>query len=371
MRAFVQDPAAVQPPEMAVFMGATPPYDPSRAQAESGRLAAVLAGFGVEVLSVTDVLAGRAGPGVPLARLRALARESMQADDARRRLAEIAIDGWDAPALARLIVMQPDLELVPDEELRAISPDAAYELFRIAPLHGLVFPRDHFIDLGRTVVPARLIRRDRSREVAVMTACLEALDTPMHALPDRPGLTLEGGDFARNAHISIIGTGFRTAPATAAWLIASRLVETPWLIVAHDGLRRPAEFHMDHFLTLGPDFALVAEERLDDTRAMACEVLRVNQGGATTMARGLTLRDALEMAGVDAVALEPGAVGKFAANALFLGDRALIAPDTLPRRVVDIARERGLAVETIVFGEHHKQAGSVHCAAHPLDAPSA
>lgn len=369
MRVLVQTPSAVQPPEMAVFMGAAPAYVPAAADAESRRLADVLGAYGVETVAPADVLAGHAGRGVPLTTLRALARQAVRADGCRRGPAEAAIEAWDAPALARLIVTQPSLELVPDAALRAISPDAAYERFRIAPLHGLMFPRDHFIALGGTVVPARLNRRDRCREVAVMTACLEALGARVRTLPDDGAPTLEGGDFARNGRVSILGTGFRTTASVAGWLTANGLVETPWLILARDGLRRPAQFHMDHVLALGPDFALVADDRLDDTRAVACEVLRVNAAGATTVARELTLRRALAMADVEALALEPDAVAGFAANALVLGGRVLIAPDTLPRRAGDMARARGLAVETIAFAEHHKQFGGVHCAAHPLDGP--
>jgi arginine deiminase len=367
MPVFIQDPAEVQPPEMAVFMGEDPPYDPARAREESARLARVVAGHGFEVVSPSGMLAGREANSVPLEELRALARSALQSgDDGRRRLADAAVAAWRADDLARLVLTQPSLELIPDETLREISPDACYEAFRISPLFGLMFPRDHFISLGRTVVPGRLVRQDRRREAAVMAACLRAPGALVRELPDDSRYTLEGGDFARNASVSLVGAGFRTSLATAEWLITNRLIETPWCVVVNDGIKRPEEFHMDHFLALGPDFALVSRERLDDTDACSCSVLRVHDDDITTHSRRLTLRQALEAVEIEALPLDAEEVQRFEANALFLGNDLMVAAETLSDRVASIVGDRGIKVEKLPFGEHHKQFGSVHCAAHPF-----
>ncbi len=365
---FIQDPIEVQPPEMAVFMGAVPAYDPNAASAESRRLASVLRSRRINVVSPMALLDGRHQSSVPHETLRCLAHMAVRANKQdRQALSDAAIAAWDQPALARLVVTQPELEMIADKTLRHVSPDSHYESYRIMPLFGLMFPRDHFIATRSAVIPGRMVRSDRQREGAVMTACLAALGAYIKELPKDDSMTLEGGDFACNSDVSIINCGFRTAPRAAEWLANSGLIDTDWLLILHDHLMQPEEFHLDHFLALGPGLALVAHERLDSRRAVSCQVLQRNNMGFVAVAEELTLRQALNSVDVDILELTVDEKRQFAANVLFFGEDLMIAADTVSDRVTDTVRSRGIEVASIAFREHHKQFGSVHCAAHPFD----
>jgi len=361
----VQDPAQVQPVEMALFMGADPPYDPRLAAEESAQLRAALAGAGMTVVGVRDTLLA-----APRKTVQTLAESSVRVTDAdRRRAVNASLAAWSQSDLVDVVIRQPGLSLRMDPQLAAISPDAAYESYVLRPLFGLMFPRDHYVDLGGSVVLGRLHRLDRARETAV----LETVLTHLRGRPPEAVVVgedfLEGGDAAVTGSVAVLNVGFRTSPGVLETL-------WPWLgggeravVTVRDSVRRREEFHLDHWLALGPGVALVAEDRLDHPGVVArCHW--PSGSGAPVAGPPTTVRRALEEAGVTPLALDRAAVARFAANTLFLpGGRTALTSTAARADVAALLDARDFDVVSVRFGEHHKQFGSIHCAVNTLPAP--
>lgn len=359
--AFVQSPAVVQPPEMALFMGADPPYDPGRAADESDGLRAALERLGVATLAPADALAGARHEA-----LVDLAVAAITVDDGERRAAaRAAIERWSGTDLVPIVLRQPRLVLEADAALGAISPDQEYESYVLRPLFGLMFPRDHYLDLGDAVAVGRLRRQDRSRETAVVHAVLEhVLGRPPDVAVPAP-LHLEGGDFVAYGDVAVLNVGFRTDPGTVEVLRPFLEARFRHVLVVRDRLRRPGQFHLDHWLALGPGVALVAADRLDDTSAVTAGTV---DGGDES---GTTLRRALAELGIEVVGLAPEAEAAFAANVFFVPERAAAVVSTRCAPFVDASLAK-CAIEAVPvpFDEHHKQFGSIHCAVNTVPRPA-
>lgn len=365
--AFVQSPAVVQPPEMALFMGADPPYDPGRAADESDGLRATLEGLGVGTLAPADALAG-----APHDALVDLAVAATTVDDGERRVAaRAAIERWSASDLVPIVLRQPRLVLEADPALGAISPDQEYESYVLRPLFGLMFPRDHYLDLGDAVAVGRLRRQDRSRETAVVHVVLEhVLGRPPDVAVPAP-LHLEGGDFVAYGDVAVLNVGFRTDPGTVEVLRPFLEARFRHVLVVRDRLRRPGQFHLDHWLALGPGVALVAADRLDDTSAVTARTLAGGAAGAPGGEGGTTLRRALAEVGVGVADLAPEAEAAFAANVFFVPERAAAVVSTRCAPFVDGPLAKcGVETVAVPFDEHHKQFGSIHCAVNTVPRPA-
>ncbi|MFI9819159.1 arginine deiminase family protein [Streptomyces sp. NPDC052013] len=353
----VQNPSEVMPVEMALFMEADPPYDPGRAAEESAALRAALAAHGT-VVSVREGLASAGRDEIVR-----LAGQAVGADDPERREGvRRAFAQWPPSDLIDIVLRRPRLELHADAELAAISPDAAYESYVLRPLFGLMFPRDHYADLGGAVALGRIRRRDRARETAVMEVLLHRLRGRPADLVPPDGRYLEGGDVAVTERLAVLGCGFRTSPESTGPLVGHLLTDGRDVIEVHDGLRRPEEFHLDHWLCLGPGLALVAEERLDSPAVTAVRHRRDAPAGPP-----VGLRRALEETGTRIVPLSRAQIGRFAANAFFVPGRPVaVTPTAAYDDVAPLLDKHGIEVVAVPFDEHHKQFGSVHCAVNTL-----
>jgi len=349
--ALVQPPLGVQPREMAVFMDTDPPYDPGRAAEESAGLRAALESFGTRTLAPCEILAE-----VPRDELVDLALAATSVDDEQRLYsAHAALQRWSSQDLVSIVLNQPRLVLEESTELAEISPDSAYESYVIRPLFGLMFPRDHYVDLGGAVALGRLRRRDRAREVAVMDAVLRRLrDRPAEVTVTEPH-HFEGGDLVAYGDVAVLNTGFRTGVATHELLRTSLESNFQNVLCVRDSLRRSSEFHLDHWFALGPGLALVSAERLD------CTVV------ASALDARVTLRQALEALDIAVLPVAAEQIAAFAANILFLpGRSAVIVSDQCASWAESTLGRFGVEVIAVPFGEHHKQSGSIHCAVNML-----
>lgn len=361
--ALIQSPRRVQPPEMAVFMGVTPPYDPSRAAEESARLRLALEQLGVRVVEPTDVL--RTLDRAALTRL-ALSAIEVEDEDRRSRAWE-ALSVWNAEDLVQVILRQPRLNLRPDLRLAAISPDTTYESYTVDPLFGLTFTRDHYLDLGGPLIIGRLRREDRRREVAVMRAVLERLrGRPAELAVGEPDY-LEGGDFAAFGSVAVLSVDFRTTARSLELLWPLLRQRFCHVVCLHDRLRRPSEFHLDHWLALGPGVAMASRERLDDLEMVGCRTLETQDEPPWTAPPLRTLRQTLRSLGLRIVELSPRALTAFAANALFLpGTSTVLLAESTAVGTRQTLEELGFDTVTVPFDEHHRQLGSIHCAVNTL-----
>lgn len=361
--ALVQNPRRVQPPEMAVFMGVTPPYDPSRAAEESARLRLTLEQLGLSVVEPADVL--RTLDRAALTRL-ALSAIEVEDEERRSRVGE-ALAVWNAEDLVQVILRQPRLHLRPDLRLALMSPDATYETYTVNPLFGLSFPRDHYVDLGGPVVIGRLRREDRRREVEVMRAVVERLrGQPAELVVGEPEY-LEGGDVAAVGSVAVLSVDFRTTARSLALLWQLLRQRYGQVVCLHERLRRPSEFHLDHWLALGPGVALASRERLDDLAIVGCRTLEARDDPPSTAPPLRTLRHTLRSLGLRIVELSPPELAAFAANALFLpGTSTVVLADSAAGRPRRTLEELGFDTVTVPFDEHHRQLGSIHCAVNTL-----
>lgn len=362
-RFLLQDPTEVMPAEMGLFMDAERPYDPSRIRAESEALRETLASFG-EVVTVRRVL-----EAMPREELLGLAREAVTAlAPDRLKSARETLDGWTGSDLAEIVIRRPQLELHEDPEIAAISPDSSYESYVLRPLFGLMFPRDHYVDLGDAVALARLRRRDRARETAVLDRVLGTLRGRAADHVPADGLFLEGGDVATAEELAVVGCGFRTSAEASGALVPLLAAGDRPVLEVRDGVRRPGEFHLDHWFSLGPGLALVSRDRLDDPRMVA----RLHPGKRDRLSGPscpLTLREALERTGTRVLSLTPEEVAGFAANVLFLpGERAVVVSEAARGPVARLLDPHGFEILPVPFDAHHQQFGSVHCAVNTLAA---
>lgn len=360
----MQDPADVMPVEMSLFMGADPPYDPGRATAESAALREALIRCGASVHSVREVL--ERAPRQAVAELAAAAVGTSDPD--RREAIRAALAAWSTADLVSIVIRQPHLRTHADPDIAAISPDACYESYELRPLYGLLFPRDHYVDMGGAVALGRLRRRDRRRETAAMAVALEHLRGRLPELSTNDAGYLEGGDAAITQGLAVLNTGFRSSEETMRRL-GSRLVsDGTTVIYVRDGLCRPEEFHLDHWLALGPGFALVAEDRLDSPSVPAS----LHTGPDRPDLLEVTLGEALAEAGIKTIALTVQQLRRFAANILFLpSSRTALAATTARDELAPLLEPLGVEVVGVPFDEHHKLFGSIHCALNTVPAAPA
>ncbi|NML52999.1 amidinotransferase [Streptomyces sp. R302] len=358
----IQNPADVMPAEMALFMGEDPPYDPGRAAAESAALKEVLVSRGAECLSVRQLLTE-----APREALVALATAAVGTDEPDRWPGiRAAFDSWSGNDLADIVIRRPHLRTHADPELAEISPDAAYESYEIRPLFGLMFPRDHYVDLGESVALGRLRRQDRARETAVVRTVLEQLRGRPAELTTEEGHWLEGGDAAVSQRVAVLGGGFRSSPEAMDLLRGELSSGGRAVVSVRDGRRRPEEFHLDHWLALGPDVALVAEDRLDDVDVSAVVHRSPDESGTAAT----TLREALHATGVDVIPLSAAQQLLFAANSFFLPDgRTVLTSTAAHKELAPLLEPRGIEVVSVPFDNHHKLFGSVHCALNTVTVP--
>ncbi|MET9428841.1 MULTISPECIES: arginine deiminase family protein [unclassified Streptomyces] len=358
----MQDPSEVMPAEMALFMGEDPPYDPGRAAAESAALKETLISRGAECLTIRQLL-----KDAPREALVDLATAAVGTDDPDRWPGiRAAFDSWSGNDLADIVIRRPHLRTHADPQLAEISPDAAYESYEIRPLFGLMFPRDHYVDLGESVALGRLRRQDRARETAVVRTVLEQLRGRPAELTTGENHWLEGGDAAVSQRLAVLSGGFRSSPEAMDRLRRQLLTGERAVISVHDGRRRPEEFHLDHWLALGRDIALVADDRLDDVEVSAVVHRDPDESGAAAT----TLREALHATGAEVIPLSAAQRLLFAANSFFLPDGQTVLTSTAAHKeLASLLEPRGIEVVSVPFDNHHKLFGSVHCALNTVRVP--
>ncbi|SNQ51309.1 conserved hypothetical protein [Frankia canadensis] len=365
----IQNPTVVAPVETSVFRAGRPAYDPVRAAAESVAVRAALVELGVEPRAPSEVLTALPRPVL----LELAARAVSADDDARLLAARDVLRDWSVPALAPVVLRQPRLLLEPGAGGGVIGLEAPDESYALRPLAGLMFPRDHYVDLGGAVAVGRLRRRERARETVVMASILRGLRGRSAEVRVPEPLYLAGGDVVTCGGVAVLGTGAGTSPAVWGLLRPYLLGAFPYVVRVRDELRRPEQPHLDHWLGLGPGIALVAADRLDSPAV-------VESDGAA--GRETALVDALRGIELAVCPLAPEMIAAFAAGVFFLpdprpapgarygagypaegsvadGPAALVSTASAPWTEPVLARF-GVHTVAVPFDEHHKQLGSLH-----------
>ncbi|MCL9762845.1 arginine deiminase family protein [Frankia sp. AiPa1] len=395
----IQSPTVVQPVETFVFQAGRPAYDPVRAAAESAMVRSALVELGAEAWSPSELLTM-----LPRGVLLELAARAVSADDdARLHAAREALRDWSVPALAPVVLRQPRLLLEAGAGGGVIGPETSDESYALRPLTGLMFPRDHYVDLGGAVAVGRLWRRERARETVVMAAVLRGLRGRSAEVRVPEPLYLAGGDVVTCGGVAVLATGARTSPAAWGLLRPHLRAAFTHVVRVRDELRRPGEPHLDHWLGLGPGIALVAADRLDAPAVVESPAGRAHPGAGTVRAayvpagprghlnggsgdpdgegivgRETTLVDALRSIDLAVCPLAPEMVAGFAAGVFFLPaapgstgfdePAALVSTASAPWTEPVLARF-GVHTVAVPFDEHHKQFGSLHRALNTVPLP--
>ncbi|MCM3886563.1 arginine deiminase family protein [Frankia sp. R82] len=260
--------------ETFVFRAGRPAYDPVRAAAESAAVRAALVELGADPRSPSELLTM-----LPRHVLLELAARAVSADDDARLLAaREALRDWSVPALAPVVLRQPRLLVEAGAGGGVIGAEARDESYALRPLSGLMFPRDHYVDLGGAVAVGRLRRRERARETVVMAAVLRGLRGRSAEVRVPEPLYLAGGDVVTCGGVAVLATGARTSPAVWGLLRPYLRAAFTHVVRVRDELRRPGEAHLDHWLGLGPGIALVAADRLNTPAVVESRVVERDPG---------------------------------------------------------------------------------------------
>ncbi|WJV64310.1 arginine deiminase family protein [Pectobacteriaceae bacterium C52] len=360
MKVLLQLPSVAQPVTMSVFMETQQPYLLRQADADVLALARSFNAAGILTAFLSDALFNDDGPHVPIEEMQRLAGRALRfADDVpetRQRLAHEQLACISRQALAEIVIHQPKLRLHYNDELGRISPDATYESYEINPLYGLLFPRDHFINVGGQPVFGRLKRQDRAREVEVVKKVVTAHG---HRLVELEQL-LEGGDYQENEFVSVINVGFRTEEQTLHFLLASGLLKTDVVLAVQDTWRNPEQFHLDHYVCLLRDTLLIDTRRADAIDRSTVSIYRRTPSGWRVTEENLTLRQAAQSADLKPILLDEKMMAAWCANAFSSGNHIWIN-NAAPSRLLDQLSARGYDIHPISFSEHQKQSGGIHC----------
>lgn len=360
MKVLLQLPSVVQPVSMSVFMETGKPYSLSQADVDVLMLADSLQSAGIVVAFLSDSLFSEDGPHIPIDELRQLAAGALRfAEDipqTRKQLAYEQLSRACRHELAEIVINQPKLRLQHDDTLSLISPDTNYESYEINPLYGLLFPRDHFINVGGQPIFGHLKRKDRSREVEVVKKVVAAHGhTPIEL-----NHVLEGGDFQENEQIAMINFGFRTEKEVLHFLLDSSLLKTDIVLAVKDEWHNPEQFHLDHYVCLLRDTLLIDTQRSQAINRSRVSIYRKNAHGWSMTDENLTLQQAAQIVGIKPLLLNEDMMASWCANAFTIGNHIWFSKEA-PIRLIDVLSAKGYETHPIAFSENQKQFGSIHC----------
>lgn len=360
MKVLLQLPSIAQPVLMSVFMETAKPYSLHQADADVQALVNSFLEAGITTVFLSDSLFNEDGPHVPIEELRQLAIHALRfADDipqVRKQLAYEHLSHASRQELAEIIINQPKLRLHYDDALGLISPDATYESYEINPLYGLLFPRDHFMNVGGQPVFGRLKRQDRAREVEVVKKVAVAHG---HSLIEIDQI-LEGGDYQENEQVAIINFGFRTEKEVLHFLLDSSLLKINKVLAVQDEWCNPEQFHLDHYVCLLRDTILIDNQRAEVVNRSRVSVYSRSTSGWVMTDENLTLFQASQIVGLEPILLDEEMMASWCANAFTIGNHIWFGKE-VPRRLIDTLSARGYRIHSVAFSEHQKQFGGIHC----------
>lgn len=363
MKAILQLPSVVQPASIAIFMDSDVPYSLNRADIEVQSLRTSLVEAGLSCIFLSDALYGPEEPLVPMDEMKMLAKQALRFSKdipiERINAAYQQLSVCSRQELAHIIINQPKLILHHDPKLDKISPDAAYESYEINPLFGLMFPRDHFINVNDHLIFGKLKRLDRAREVDIVKKIMTANG---HKVID-VDWEIEGGDYQENKTLSAINYGFRTSEKTLQLLLKPNLARGNILLALQDRWNNPNQFHMDHYLCLLNDILMIDERRADDLEKSCVHIYQRDTEGWHTNSGELSIRSAAEKSGLEVITLDERMMETFCANSLNYKQHVWI-DQAAPDKLLNKLSTKGYQIHPVSFTEHYKQFGGIHCSCH-------
>jgi arginine deiminase len=360
----IQPPLEVQPVFMSVFMDSDEPYRPTKAHEEVCNLRTELNNYGVETITIKEALLK--SPEQNVHALRDLALKSIDCkDNEREKFVKANIFNMSVEELVDIILINPTLTLIQDSELKSISPDAYYEQYKINPLFGLMFPRDHFIITNKGIVLGNFKRKDRRKETNVIRQALKNMGEEIVGIME-DSCYLEGGDFFTTNKVAFINNGIRTNSETIQTLLTKDLIGTEYVVELIDLKKNPEEFHLDHFFNiLTNDSVVISMERLNENKII-CNLYRKEYDGYNIVFLHSSLQNITNFLGIEVIPVANYAKKQFSLNFLNLGDNRIICSSSVDKKFKNLLSNKGVEVISVSFNETQKQFGSIHCSTQVL-----
>lgn len=352
----VQDPQLVHPPAMSVFNDGPSAFSTVRAHEELLGLRDALIQWDAQPCDVLDLTA-RIGTD----ELRAMASSAVDHPAGRAEAVRQNLAAMPAAELIRTIVERPTLTLTPNPRLQQISPDSESEAYTLQPLYGLMFPRDHVLQVHDLCFVAHFRREERQAEADLVARSISAAMPHLNLV--RLDSFFEGGDAlaCRRRKVLFLAHGYRSERA-AALRIAAEVARRGWsTVLLPDRHRIRHEFHLDHWAAIVGD-ALVCDERRVAGLADV-EYVTPDDPGRPAAIR---LDQALEFLGMTLLPVPRQAAGLFGFNVLDLPEAgAVICGSSAPEMATRL-KELGRNVVSVEFSTFESNFGSIHCATNEL-----
>ncbi|HEY0165762.1 MAG TPA: arginine deiminase family protein [Jatrophihabitans sp.] len=341
---------------MSVFNNGPSAFSTTRAYEEFTALTGVLLELGSQPLHVLDLTARIAVERLRVMAAAAVTQPSSRAEEVRGNLAAMP-----SRELVQLLVERPTLTLTPDAGLQEISPDSATESYTLAPLYGLMFPRDHLLQIEDLCFIASFRRDQRQAEAELVALSVEAAMPQLDLV--RLDSFFEGGDAVacRERRVLFLSHGHRS-DRRSALRIAAMIAGHGWsTVLLADRHRSQEEFHLDHWAAVVGDALLCEEGRVAGLREVEW-VAPVGDGSPA----GARLDEVLKSHGMTLLPVPRRVAGPYGFNVLDLADAgAVVCSDSAPAMAA-VLRELGRGVVSVEFSTFESNFGSVHCATNEL-----
>lgn len=352
----VQDPRLVHPSYMSVFNDGPSAFSATRAYDDFAALTGVLLELGSQPLQVLDLTARIAVEELRSMAAAAVAQPPSRAEAVRENLATMP-----SSELVQLVVERPTLTLTPDARLQEISPDSATESYTLEPLYGLMFPRDHLLQVQNLCFIANFRRDHRQAEAELVALSVGAAMPQLDLI--RFDSFFEGGDAVtcRSRRVLFLGHGHRS-DRRSALRIAAMVARHGWsTVLLPDRHRAQDEFHLDHWAAVVGDTLLCDERRVAGLREV--EWMEPADDGSPTVAR---LDEVLELLGMTLLPVPRRIAGPFGFNLLDLADADTVVCSTSAPAMAAVLRDLGRDVVSVEFSTFESNYGSMHCATNEL-----
>jgi arginine deiminase len=338
------------------------------AAAEHDALVGALAGAGVEVLHLGDLLAGAMRIDPARESATHLACAGLRGDE--REQVRGWLDGLGATRLAEVLIAGATFAEAKLGRGRLERPDGGRtERFAVPPLPNQMFVRDTSAWLGRQVVLGAASNPVRAREAAIVGSIYE--HHPVFADNRRPPIAapgVEGGDLMHLGHGAVlVGVGSRTRCEGVERLATRLLAEGFARVLAIRIPEARSSIHLDCLMTL-VDVDLVLADR-SVLRSPVVEMLPPGGRVSSRSHRSLpaALADALSVDRVRVVEVaDAREQWTLAANTVALAPGRVIAfaENVRTNEALDAA---GVEVHPVAGRELSRGRGGPRCLTCPLD----
>lgn len=341
---------------MSVFNDGPSAFSTRHAHQELLGLKEALAGLGVQPCEVLD-LASR----LPSDELRAMAAAAVSHPASRDAAVLQNLAAMPGAELIRIIVERPSLTLTPNPRLSQISPDSDSESYTLQPLYGLMFPRDHVLQVEDLCFVANFRRDERQAEAELVALSLSAARPRLDVV--RLDSFFEGGDalVCRRRRVLFLAHGYRT-DRRSALRIAAAVADRGWsTVLLPDRRRVREEFHLDHWAAVVGDTLMCDQQRVADL--VEVEYVTAKERGQPA---ATCLDQVLEFLGMSLLPVPREIAGPFGFNVLDLPEAAAVICSRSTPEMAATLRELGRKVVSVEFSTFESNFGSIHCATNDL-----